>query len=196
MIILKGDFSMNYKLITLAVLCTGAPLLAELITVTDKNFDQKVLASSKPSIVKVSATWCSGCTVAKVPFKNMAQDNAYNDIQFVDLDLDNGRAVAKRYNISGVPTFLFVNKGAVVHQESGSPDANAFAKVIGEKIDRHLRTGKKKEVAAPAKPQPAPQNAQEQQILEDSVTKPAPSTWDSISNFFSNTYEKIRSYFR
>jgi thioredoxin 1 len=143
-IILKGDFSMNYKLITLAVLCAGAPLLAEIITVTDKNFDQKVLASSKPSIVKVSATWCSACTVAKAPFKNLAKDAAFDDIQFVELDFDNGRTVAKRYNISGVPTFLFVNNGAVVYQDSGSPDANSFNKVIGEKINRHLRTAKKK----------------------------------------------------
>ena len=187
---------MNHKLITLAILCAGAPLFAEIITVTDKNFDQKVLASSKPSIVKVSATWCSGCTIAKVPFKNMAKEAAYNDIQFVELDLDSGRAVAKRYNISGVPTFLFVNNGAVVHQESGSPDANAFNKVVGGKIERHLRTGKKKEVAAPAKAQPAPQSAPEQQKLEDNVKTTAHSAWDSISNFFSSGYEKIRSYFR
>lgn len=187
---------MNHKLITLAVLCAGAPLLAEIITVTDQNFDQKVLASSKPSVVKVSATWCSACGVAKKPFKNMANDAVYNDIQFVELDFDNGKAVAQRFNIASVPTFLYVNNGAVVRQESGSPDANAFAKVIGEKIDRHLRTGKKKEVAAPAKAQPAPQSAQEQQILEDSAKTTAPSAWDGISNFFSNAYEKVRSYFR
>ena len=62
---------------------------AEVTEITSPNqFDQVVLASKKPVVVKVGAPWCSACERAKGPFKKISENPDFSHIVFAEMDFD------------------------------------------------------------------------------------------------------------
>lgn len=188
---------MKYSLLPLMVLCISGYSFADVIRGSSASFDAQVLNSDKPSIVKVSAPWCGACSIVNKPFHDLANNSNYQDIQFVELDFDNDKEIARRYNVEAIPTFLFVHNGQVVFKETGAPSANAFNAFIDQKIQQYF-----------PKKQPAPELSEAKAVQtqqEAPVTKPSfwqsvkdsfNSAWRSISNTFKSGYNKARDLFK
>lgn len=75
-----------------------------------KEFDTNVLKASKPTVVKFSAPWCGACKKVQPIYEKVAKelDKKYN---FVIINVDNAKDIAKKYGIKGIPTFLFFKNG-------------------------------------------------------------------------------------
>ena len=73
--------------------------------VTDDNFEEKVLNSSKPFLLRFTADWCGPC-------KRIADyvDELFgltsSNVQLVKLDVDESQEVANYLNIRKLPTFI------------------------------------------------------------------------------------------
>jgi thioredoxin 1 len=67
-----------------------------------------------------NATWCGPCKQMKPIVAQLKREG----FRLRDIDVDKNRSMAQKFNIRGIPTFVFVKNGAEVHRFSGgtSPD--------------------------------------------------------------------------
>lgn len=86
--------------------------------VTNENFSTEVEKSSLPVIIDVYATWCGPCQHMMPLFDELSKelDSRY---KFLKLNIDEARDLAIKFNVSSVPTFLFIKAGKIVGKEVG-----------------------------------------------------------------------------
>ncbi|XP_050087773.1 thioredoxin-2-like [Anopheles aquasalis] len=80
-------------------------------------------------VVDFFATWCGPCKVI-APKLEEFQNKYAEKVVIVKVDVDECEDLAAEYNISSMPTFLFIKRKQVVQQFSG---ANA------EKLENHIK---------------------------------------------------------
>ncbi len=106
------------------------------ISVTSEaQFNDVVIKSAKPTVVAFSAPWCGACKIMKPIFRTIAAEKT--SVQFVEIDVDDLGALAQKYKISGIPTFVFFKDGNELPQESrivGSTSAADFSAHIDKKL--------------------------------------------------------------
>jgi thioredoxin 1 len=103
------------------------------LIVTQDNLQAEVMGAAKPVILDVYATWCGPCQQMAPVFQELENELGKSYI-FAKLNVDEARDVAVQLNVSSVPTFIFLNKGAVLGQESGYMTKASFK----EKIDQYF----------------------------------------------------------
>ncbi len=87
-------------------------------TLTDSEFDAKVLQSDKPVLVDFWAVWCGPCIVQGPIVEEVA--TAVGDKAHVfKLNVDENPNVSQKYGIMSIPTLMIFKGGTVVRQFIG-----------------------------------------------------------------------------
>ncbi|HZK43774.1 MAG TPA: thioredoxin [Syntrophomonadaceae bacterium] len=107
--------------------------MADLITVTDKNFKQEVLESELPVLVDFWAPWCGPCKMVGPIVETLASEND-GKILVAKLNVDDNKEVATEYGIRGIPTLAFFKDGAEVKRIVGAQGKPQLQKVIDEVV--------------------------------------------------------------
>lgn len=94
------------------------------------DFDSRLeAAAGKLVVVDFFATWCGPCKVIAPKLDEF--QNTYSDkIVIIKVDVDECEDLAAKYNISSMPTFLFIKNKEVVDQ---------FAGANGEKLESFIK---------------------------------------------------------
>jgi thioredoxin 1 len=92
------------------------------------SFDQAVLQSPKPVVVTFHATWCGPCKRFAPTVKSAAAK--MTDVTFARVDIDQCEAIAKRYNVSGVPTVILFKGGQPVDRFVGGTNLAGIEKLV------------------------------------------------------------------
>jgi len=80
-----------------------------IVTLTDGDFDEKVLKSDKPVLVDFYANWCGPCKMI-APYLDSLADEFQGKVTVAKLDVDQNGQSAMKYGVRGIPTMiLFVN---------------------------------------------------------------------------------------
>lgn len=87
------------------------------ITITNKNFDQEVLASDKPVLVDFWATWCGPCRMLAPIIEEIAESRS--DIKVGKVNVDDEGELAVRFGISSIPTVIVFKNGDIAAQSVG-----------------------------------------------------------------------------
>ena len=87
------------------------------ITITNKNFDQEVLASDKPVLVDFWATWCGPCRMLAPIVEEIAESRS--DIKVGKVNVDEEGELAVRFGISSIPTVMVFKNGELTAQSVG-----------------------------------------------------------------------------
>ena len=103
------------------------------LTITSENFDAEVKHSEKPVVIDMFATWCGPCKMMAPVFEQMSKDMA-DTHKLVKIDIDQERDLAIQFNVSSIPTFLFLKDGQLVAKEMGYMSKD----VLAAKIAAHL----------------------------------------------------------
>jgi thioredoxin 1 len=86
---------------------------ANVHTFTDANFETEVLNSPVPVLVDFWAEWCGPCR-AMSPTVDAVADGLAEKVKVGKLDIDSNKAVAMKYSITAIPTFLIFKGGQKV----------------------------------------------------------------------------------
>ena len=94
----------------------------------NKAHEEEVYKNEK-AVICFSAEWCSPCKKFAPIYSTYA--NEYKDIKFYKVDIDDSEDLVNKFNITSVPTFIFLKKGEKVYEIIGT-DEKQFAFFIQE----------------------------------------------------------------
>ena len=83
---------------------------SNIIEVTEENFSEVVENAKKPLVIDVYSTSCGPCRMMEPILKELSAQ--YKDsVQFVKINCDTQPELAAKYNVTALPTILFVKPG-------------------------------------------------------------------------------------
>jgi len=76
--------------------------------------------SGKAVVIDFSATWCGPCKMIGPVFELLSEEFA-DSVVFLKVDVDSNAETAQQYDVSAMPTFIFISaKGEVVDRLAGA----------------------------------------------------------------------------
>ncbi len=107
--------------------------MANLLELTDSNFEEEIQKANVPVLVDFWAVWCGPCKMVAPVVEELA--NEYGDqLKVGKVDVDKNRDVAMKYGIRSIPTLLIFNDGQVVEQVIGAVSKSHLV----DKLQRHM----------------------------------------------------------
>jgi thioredoxin 1 len=97
----------------------GDAKMNEPLHITDAEFEEKVLKADVPVIVDFWAPWCGPCRMIAPILDKVAKAHD-GKLLVAKVNTDENVEWAQKYNVRGIPTMLFVNKGEIIHQQVGA----------------------------------------------------------------------------
>ncbi len=76
------------------------------------------IPADKKVVIDFFATWCGPCQRVAPMFVELAE--RFKDIVFLKVDVDEAEEVAEGFQVSSLPTFVFLNKGNIYERFSGA----------------------------------------------------------------------------
>lgn len=109
---------------------------ANILTITQENFNQEVLQSPQPFLVDFWAEWCGPCKMLAPILDELAQEYE-GRIRIGKVNIDEHQEVAAQYGIRSIPTLLLFQQGQVAEQ------------LVGLRSKRDLKTAFDRVATAP-----------------------------------------------
>jgi thioredoxin 1 len=85
----------------------------EVIKATDSEF-KDILAGNSKVIVKYFAGWCGSCRLIAPKFKQLADNQDYADVVFVEVDAEHNPEARTLAKVNNLPFFASFKEGALV----------------------------------------------------------------------------------
>ncbi|XP_030749055.1 thioredoxin-2 [Sitophilus oryzae] len=88
--------------------------------IKDKNDLQQKLTDAGDQLVVIDffATWCGPCRIISPKLEELATE--YTNVHILKVDVDECEDLAMEYNISSMPTFVFIKNQNVIFTFSGA----------------------------------------------------------------------------
>ena len=99
------------------------------LEITDANFEETVLNSSKPVLVDFWAAWCGPCRMVGPIIDEISTE--YADKAVVGkVDVDTNQEFAAKYGVRNIPTVLVFQNGEVVGRQVGVAPKASYTDAI------------------------------------------------------------------
>jgi len=109
------------------------PRMAIIGDVTDRSFDETVLASDTPVLVDFWAEWCVPCHMVSPVVEEIGREKG-GTLQVAKLDIDVNPEVTRKYGVMSIPSLVLFKGGQEVARVVGARGKDALLK----EIDPHL----------------------------------------------------------
>src|ERR1700732_2215144 len=100
---------------------------------TDANFQEKVLASDKLTIINFWAEWCGPCRAIGPVIEELSKEYD-GKINVGKVNVDHNPQLSVNYGITSIPAILFIKGSKVVDKLVGAQPKSNFVK----KIEQHV----------------------------------------------------------
>jgi thioredoxin 1 len=98
-----------------------------------KSSFEELVNTDVPVLVDFFATWCGPCQMM-APVLSQVKESLGEGVSIIKVDVDKNPALAQRFQIQGVPTFMLFKKGASLWRQSGMMSKHDLI----QKITPHL----------------------------------------------------------
>lgn len=148
-----------------------------------QQFNNEVVSSGIPAILKFSAHQCPPCQKARGPFKKVANNPEFSDIIFAEIDIGDNTELANKFSINSIPSFVFVQGNRTLGQQLGFERADEFI----EKLSKNIRyffsippaESNKTKLSAPIV------NIRDEDVQEYHFSSIFLKMWQSVTQFFT-----------
>lgn len=106
---------------------------ANIINVTDSDFDEKVLKAEGPVLIDYWAEWCGPCKMIAPLIKEVADEYA-GKLTVVKMDIDSNRKTPMEYSIRGIPTMMIFKDGQVQATKVGAVSKGMLTSFVEENL--------------------------------------------------------------
>jgi thioredoxin 1 len=100
---------------------------------TDANFQEKVIASDKLTVIDFWAEWCGPCRAIGPVIEELSKEYD-GKINVGKVNVDHNPQLSINYGITSIPAILFIKGGKVVDKLVGAQPKSNFVK----KIESHI----------------------------------------------------------
>jgi thioredoxin 1 len=101
---------------------------ANVLTVTDTNFDSEVLKSDIPVLVDFWAPWCGPC-IQLGPVIDQVADATVGKAKVAKVNVDESQQLAAKYRINSIPALLLFKGGELKEQLNTRSKGEMVAKL-------------------------------------------------------------------
>ena len=125
------------------------------VHVTDAAFEESVLKSTTPVIVDFWAPWCGPCRQVAPSLEKIANDYD-GKIVVAKVNTDEDSQWAQQFEVSGIPTMLFVAGGKVVYRQVGAVPFGYLKNIVDKFLEVVNTSAPEAKAEAPAAAEPVP----------------------------------------
>ena len=102
---------------------------ANILTLTNGNFETEVKKTGSPILVDFWAEWCGPCRMVAPVLEKLA-DEMNGKVRIGKVNVDDESGIASRYGIQSIPTLLLFKDGRVVDQYIGATSRETLVKML------------------------------------------------------------------
>ncbi len=89
-----------------------------------------VRVTSKSQLIYFGAVWCAPCKQMKQIFKDKKVKNLLDKLDFRMYDIDVDPEMKRQFQVSVVPTMIFIDKNGIMRRYTGAMSKESFIKII------------------------------------------------------------------
>ena len=93
--------------------------MADIMQVTDGDFEQEILKADTPALVDFWAAWCGPCRAIAPVVEELAKDYA-GKLKVAKMNVDENSKTPVKYGIRAIPTLILFKNGNVMDQITGA----------------------------------------------------------------------------
>jgi thioredoxin 1 len=108
---------------------------ANVIELTEQNWQQEVVETDKPVLVDVWAPWCAPCRALTPTMEKLAND-FQGKVKVGKLNMDEAPNICIRHRVSSIPAFMIFNGGEEpVMKTVGMQSEAEFVKMLNRVLE-------------------------------------------------------------
>ena len=102
--------------------------MAEVVHITEAEFEEKVLKAGKPVMVDFYADWCGPCKLAAPILDELSEEQ--QDVTILKMNVDENPDTPRKYGVMSIPTVIVFKKGAESDRQIGFSGRAGYEKLI------------------------------------------------------------------
>lgn len=105
----------------------------KVLTITDADFDEKVLKASQPVLVDFWAAWCGPCRMMTPVVEELA--GAYDGkVVVAKMNVDENPQTPAKYGVRGIPNLKLFRGGQVVDEVVGAVPRQKLEELLNKAV--------------------------------------------------------------